>query len=576
MSYHRLLEFRKEENMQRLKCNRGITVLIAAVFCIAAFLYMAGPSTVYGETTMEKVGLVVTGKDVKGTEGFQKNIICLTETQREELKENKNPQAYGLGDCWAENRIYSSYDKHGLPNYHYSIVDGLDINSMLENTVSGGMETIQSYMVSSSGGYDKTFFLSELPKLQYFAPGDVEGQKSAGPMIAFYKTTNKTTDSNSGVVPEGPAQKLASGDEVLVFGQTEKIQNNNCHFIKNATDIIAGNLVTVLKSDSDRYVAVRLYDIINWGIYEKAYTFASNGGNVTHKVKGVPLSLLIEKMSLGRFMPEYAQTDIQLVSQDGTAKFVTPEDIDDCFVAWGFADDRSTPEKQTGEVAVYIPGTTQEDSIVYNLSKVNIVDKNGAVITEIPQKPSPSAPTAFKAAKSSYNSIKLTWKKAKGADSCQIYRYNGKTKSYALLKTLSANTTAYTDKSLATNTTYKYKIRSCVSVNGKTYYSGFSTVSSAKPTLSQGAITKLSKSGKTAVKIKWKKIAGANGYQIYRATKKTGTYKKVATVKKGSKVSYTNKKLKKGKTYYYKVRPYRTVSGKKQYGAFSKVKKIKR
>lgn len=81
------------------------------------------------------------------------------------------------------------------------------------------------------------------------------------------------------------------------------------------------------------------------------------------------------------------------------------------------------------------------------------------------------------------------------------------------------------------------------------------------------------KKNKKAV-ITWKKVKNANGYQIYRATKKSGKFKKIKTVKGNRVVKYTNTKLKKNKKYYYKVRAYRTVKGKKAYGAFSTTKKI--
>ena len=60
-----------------------------------------------------------------------------------------------------------------------------------------------------------------------------------------------------------------------------------------------------------------------------------------------------------------------------------------------------------------------------------------------------------------------------------------------------------------------------------------------------------------------------------RSTKKTSTYSKVKTVTSGSAVSFTNTSLSRGKTYYYKVRAYRTVNGKKIYGAYSDIKYIK-
>jgi len=80
---------------------------------------------------------------------------------------------------------------------------------------------------------------------------------------------------------------------------------------------------------------------------------------------------------------------------------------------------------------------------------------------------------------------------------------------------------------------------------------------------------------KKQAKLTWKKVDGASGYEIYKATSKDGKYKKVTTIKKGSTKTYTEKKLTSKKTYYYKVRAYRTVSGKKVYSGYSAVKSVK-
>ena len=105
------------------------------------------------------------------------------------------------------------------------------------------------------------------------------------------------------------------------------------------------------------------------------------------------------------------------------------------------------------------------------------------------------------------------------------------------------------------------------------------------------------KSAKTRVKAKtlkkgrarvqWKKAATAftaggkrlsqpaTGYQVYRSTKKAKGFKKVKMLSGTGKVKFTDKKLKKGKRYYYKVRPYTKIGGKAVYGAWSNVAKVK-
>lgn len=77
--------------------------------------------------------------------------------------------------------------------------------------------------------------------------------------------------------------------------------------------------------------------------------------------------------------------------------------------------------------------------------------------------------------------------------------------------------------------------------------------------------------GKKAA-ISYKKSVEAEGYQIQYATKKNFSGKKTVTTKK---TNATLKSLKKGKTYYVRVRAYRTLDGKTVYGNWSNVKTVK-
>lgn len=75
-------------------------------------------------------------------------------------------------------------------------------------------------------------------------------------------------------------------------------------------------------------------------------------------------------------------------------------------------------------------------------------------------------------------------------------------------------------------------------------------------------------------KIVWTKVPGADAYQVFVKYPGSKNYKRAVT--KGPSVkSVVHKGLKKGKTYSYKVRAYRTVNGKKVYTAFSAVRSVK-
>ena len=137
----------------------------------------------------------------------------------------------------------------------------------------------------------------------------------------------------------------------------------------------------------------------------------------------------------------------------------------------------------------------------------------------------------------------------------------------------SGSSIVYTNTRLTTGKTYYYKVVAYRTVNGNKVYSEFSEVVSATPVPAKPTVTLTSTSRK--ITVKWGKISGASGYEVYRATSKYGTYSLRKTVTSGSTLTYTNTGLTTGKTYYYKVRAYRTVNGVKIYGDYSSVKYIK-
>lgn len=72
--------------------------------------------------------------------------------------------------------------------------------------------------------------------------------------------------------------------------------------------------------------------------------------------------------------------------------------------------------------------------------------------------------------------------------------------------------------------------------------------------------------------LKWTKQSRVDGYEIYRSKSKSSGYKRLGSLDQ-SVSSCTNPRLSKG-TYYFKIRSYVEIDGKKYYGAFSAVKKV--
>ena len=98
-------------------------------------------------------------------------------------------------------------------------------------------------------------------------------------------------------------------------------------------------------------------------------------------------------------------------------------------------------------------------------------------------------------------------------------------------------------------------------------------ITAAKAQTVKGIKVKVKKNKAT---VSWKKNTEVTGYEVYRSTKKKSGYKKIKTLKKNTKIKFVNKKLKKGKKYFYKVRSFTTIDGKAYYGKYTAVKATKK
>ncbi len=172
--------------------------------------------------------------------------------------------------------------------------------------------------------------------------------------------------------------------------------------------------------------------------------------------------------------------------------------------------------------------------------------------------------------------VKLTWKKVSDATGYVVYRKNLGSKSWKKIKIVKgASKNTYTDSTVKSKhgTVYSYRIESYKSVNGQTA----KAVSKEKKILRLTAPTKLKIANQKGRKLSvtWKKQKKISGYQIQYSTGKTfakGT--KMTNIVKSSDKAVI-KKLKKGKTYYVRIRSYQKSGSKKTYSAWSSYTKAK-
>lgn len=170
----------------------------------------------------------------------------------------------------------------------------------------------------------------------------------------------------------------------------------------------------------------------------------------------------------------------------------------------------------------------------------------------------------------SYSSIELSWQK-KSVDGYQIYRKTG-SGEYSHIKTLAGSgSCSYIDGTVTPNNAYSYKIRGFVMVNGKNYYSVYTAIKNAELSMAKPQAEKASVSGGTKVKVAWKRDSKANGYYVYRAASKNGAFKKVKDITSNKTVSWSDKEITTGKTYYYKIRSYVKSSVGTKTSAYSNV-----
>lgn len=162
----------------------------------------------------------------------------------------------------------------------------------------------------------------------------------------------------------------------------------------------------------------------------------------------------------------------------------------------------------------------------------------------------------IEAVATSKNKIKLSWDKYSGADRYNVFCYDSSSKKDVKIASTTKSSIVVSQinkKALKTGKTYKFTVKA---VKGKKPIASSNSVYAVP--LAAPTVKSVANSSKGRVSVKVNAVSKADGYTIYRATKKNGEYIAIGST---TKTTYTDKTVKKGKTYYYKVAAYKATKG---------------
>lgn len=211
-----------------------------------------------------------------------------------------------------------------------------------------------------------------------------------------------------------------------------------------------------------------------------------------------------------------------------------------------------------------IPVPTEIPTPTVTVTCVPTVEPTAALTPDLRQV------SGLKLVSASADTVKIQFTKQPQAEGYRVILYQGNKQK----KTAITSQGSYTFQKLSAAADYTVKVQAYTTAGNAKFY-GTPSKALKVITATKAPVIKSVKKGNKKAVVTWQKVSKAAGYELYMSSKKKGGYKKIATIKKAATVKYTRKNLKSGKTYYFKMRTYRQVGGKKVYSLYSKVKSRK-
>lgn len=179
----------------------------------------------------------------------------------------------------------------------------------------------------------------------------------------------------------------------------------------------------------------------------------------------------------------------------------------------------------------------------------------------------------LKIKKTTQDSITMQWDPIEHASGYEVFKKNTADKYVKIATIEDADATTYTDTGLGKGEAGTYKVRAFLEEDAGEDYSPF-TPAATGVTGIDGTALSAKGTALNRISLGWEQAADASGYIIQRYDSVKKSYTTIKTVTSPKTLSYTDADLDASKTYTYRIRAYKSVSGVKGYSGYTEAKAV--
>jgi hypothetical protein len=229
----------------------------------------------------------------------------------------------------------------------------------------------------------------------------------------------------------------------------------------------------------------------------------------------------------------------------------------------------------TVEIISELPAGKSQTFLVIAYQMVNESRVDGTASAQVSITPRLQAPVFTNFGAANFETISMAFNAVLSATHYRIYRGLSST-SLTLFESWEADVLCtetgectYIDASVMTGTPTYYQVQACVTEDEIEYCGDVSEIRTATTVLEAPIDPWTYKNTTTSLVINYGLSQGADGYEFYYATSSNGKYTLIYTMYGSNGLEHTG--LKSNTTYYYKIRAFREVNGKKVYSALTPI-----